>query len=216
MRRSRIGMIALILCLILVAIPVSAEAKSVVKLNKSKVTMYVSNSMQLKLSGTAQKATWSSTDRNIATVNKHGRVLALKSGRTTIKAKVKGKTYRCQLTVKKPYLNTTKKTIDIGKGFQLKLTGVKAISFISSQKAVASVSKTGKVTAKKAGTTTITVKGNDMKKYSCKVNVRKKETSDPAPETEKKTLVEAVVGEQHFVIHMYDKKIGRASCRERV
>lgn len=69
-------------------------------------------------------------------------------------------------------LNVTKKTLTVGKTLQLKILGTtKKVTWSSSKKSVATVSKSGKVTAKVAGTATITAKV-DNKKYTCKVTVK--------------------------------------------
>lgn len=73
-----------------------------------------------------------------------------------------------------PKVNVTKKTLTVGKSFTLKMVGTKAKSWTSSKKSVATVSSKGKVTAKKAGTTTITCKGTDGKTYKCKITVKAK------------------------------------------
>ena len=68
-------------------------------------------------------------------------------------------------------LNTTKKTLKVGKTYTLKISGTKKkVKWSSSKKSVATVSSKGKITAKKKGTATITAKvGN--KKYNCKITV---------------------------------------------
>lgn len=75
-----------------------------------------------------------------------------------------------------PKLNKTKVTLTVGKSVTLKLNHApkgKAVTWSSSKKAVATVSKKGKVTAKKAGNATITAKVS-QKKYTCKVTVKEK------------------------------------------
>ena len=68
-------------------------------------------------------------------------------------------------------LNKTKATLIKGQTLQLKLIGTKKkISWITSKKAVAVVSKKGKVTTKGKGTAIITAKVSG-KKYKCKVIV---------------------------------------------
>ncbi|KSV58156.1 Ig-like domain-containing protein [Acetivibrio ethanolgignens] len=69
-------------------------------------------------------------------------------------------------------ISATKKTLTVGKSFTLKITGAKKkVTWSTSKKSVATVSSKGKVTAKKAGTATITAKV-DGKKYTCKVTVK--------------------------------------------
>ncbi len=75
-------------------------------------------------------------------------------------------------------LNTSKKTLKVGKKYTLKVKGTKKkVKWTSSNKKVATVNSKGKVTAKKKGTATITAKvGN--KKYKCKITVIKTTSSN--------------------------------------
>ena len=74
---------------------------------------------------------------------------------------------------KAPKLSATSKTALKGKTFTLKVKniGKSKVKWTSSNKKVATVSKAGKVTAKKAGTATITAKVG-KKKLTCKVTVK--------------------------------------------
>ncbi|WP_455716710.1 Ig-like domain-containing protein, partial [Anaerosporobacter sp.] len=75
-------------------------------------------------------------------------------------------------------LNQKKISLKVGQTKQLKLTGAKKkITWSSSKKSVATVSKKGKVTAKAAGTATITAKSSG-KKYTCKVTVTAKKAEN--------------------------------------
>jgi len=140
-------------------------------LNAASKTIYVGSSFTLKITGTTAKS-WKSSNTKVATVSK-GKVTAKKAGTATITCKGKdGKSYTCKVTVKNPYLNATTKKIHIGKTYTLKITGTTAKSWKSSNTKVATVSK-GKVTAKKAGTATITCTGANGKSYTCKVTVEK-------------------------------------------
>ncbi len=68
-------------------------------------------------------------------------------------------------------LNTTKKTLLIGNTYKLKVkNATKAVTWTSSNPKIASVSEKGLVTAKRAGTTTITAKVG-KKKLTCTVKV---------------------------------------------
>jgi hypothetical protein len=72
-------------------------------------------------------------------------------------------------------LNKKSLSLYVGKTYTLKISGTKAkVTWSSSKKEVATVSSTGKVTAKKEGTTTVTALVN-KKKYTCKVTVKKPE-----------------------------------------
>ena len=73
-------------------------------------------------------------------------------------------------------LNKTKIAMNVGKTYQLQVSGSSATAtWSTSKKAVATVSTAGKVTAKKAGTATITATVNE-KTYSCKVTVKEATT----------------------------------------
>lgn len=85
-------------------------------------------------------------------------------------------------------LNITKKKISVGSSFQLKVKGKVSrktvVTWKSSNKKIAVVSKKGKVTGKKAGKAQITVKvGGNNKKAVCKVTVQKKKNSSSKPVT---------------------------------
>ena len=86
---------------------------------------------------------------------------------------------------KKVQLNKKTVTLEVGKKVTLKLKNApkkKKITWSSNNKKIATVSKKGVVTAKKAGKANITAKVNG-KKYVCKVTVKnKKKQETPAPE----------------------------------
>ncbi len=70
-------------------------------------------------------------------------------------------------------LNKSSVTVAVGKKVSLKVKGTtKKVSWTTSKKAIASVSKKGVVTGKKAGKATITAKVG-AKKFRCKVTVKK-------------------------------------------
>lgn len=135
-------------------------------------TIYVGSSYTLKLTGTTIKSV-SSSNRKVATVTSKGKVTAKKAGKATITLKGKnGKSYKCKVTVKKPYISDKKKNLSVGEQYKLKLTGTTIEAAVSSNEKVATVTSKGKVAAKKAGKTTITLKGKDGKKYKCIVTVQ--------------------------------------------
>ena len=169
--------VCLVFMLVLSAVPMQAQAKTTVKINKTKTTIYVGKSTTLKISGTNKKITWSSSNKKIATVSAKGKVTAKKKGTATITAKVSGKSYKCKVTVKNPYLNATKKNLEVNKTYTLKLTGATAKKYTSSKKSVATVNSKGKITAVKAGTATITVTDSNKKTYKCVITVAGKTTT---------------------------------------
>jgi len=131
---------------------------------------------------------WKSSNSKVVKVTvKKGKVTlkAVKKGTATITVTSKlGVTAKCKVKVqtkdvktKKMALNKKKATLKVKKSLQLKVTRTPVtasdkVTWRTSNKKVAVVSKKGKVTAKKAGKATITVKANG-KKASCKITVKK-------------------------------------------
>lgn len=143
-----------------------------IKLNKTKVTMNVKEKYTLKVKGTKKKVKWSSSKKSVATVNSKGKITAKKAGTATITAKVGSKKYKCKVKVEAPKINKTSQTIHISDTYTLKVNKTsQKVKWSTNNKNIATVDSKGKVTAKKAGTATITAKvGNS--KYSCKITVK--------------------------------------------
>ena len=79
--------------------PMSTNAKKVVKLNKSKLTLQTGKTSKLKLKNTKKKVKWSSKNKKVARVSRKGVVKAVSVGKTTITAKSGKKKYSCKVTV---------------------------------------------------------------------------------------------------------------------
>lgn len=171
--KSRILAYVLVMALAVTMLPTGTVAQAAkIKMNKKKVQLYVKQSTTLKVKGTKKKAKWSSSNKKVATVNAKGKVKAKKKGTCKITAKIGKKKYTCKVTVKNPVISAKKVTLAVGKNTTLKVTGAKVKSWSSSDKAVVSVNKSGKVTAKKVGSATITAK-TGAGKLKCKVTVVK-------------------------------------------
>lgn len=143
----------------------------------SKKTLYVGNKEKIAASSNPQaKLTWSSSNKKIATVDAKGTVTPKKTGKVTITAKALGISKKCTITVKKPSVkfNSTELTAFAGSVLQLGATvkPASALKWKSSNKKVATVDKSGKVTTKKVGTATITAYVSGAK-ATCKVKVIK-------------------------------------------
>ncbi len=144
------------------------------KLNAGKKTLYNGDSYTLKYTGGSGDITWKSSDTKIATVSAKGKVTAKSAGKATITATRNGKKISCVITVKNLKLSATKFTIYTGDSKTLTLTGAfDTVTWSSSNKSVATVNASGKVTAKKAGTVTVTATHNKIS-YKCTVTVKKK------------------------------------------
>lgn len=140
-------------------------------LDKTSATIYTkgTKTVTLKLTsvGVSGTAVWTSSKPGVATV-KNGKVTAKKAGKTVITAVVGSYKASCTITVKKPTLKLTKKTITVKKGKKAKIK-VKAvptgkITYKSSSKKIATVTKKGVVKGVKKGSCKITVKCNGVKK----------------------------------------------------
>jgi len=120
--------------------------------------------------GASQSVTWSSSDESVATVDSKGLVTMLKAGTATITAKTpNGKSASVTVTVTGKItpvdsITVSPSSLDLMKGDTSQLTATinptnataKTVTWSSSDDTIASVDSTGKVTAKKAGSATIT------------------------------------------------------------
>lgn len=158
-------------------------------LTNSKVTLYAGEYTTIKVKKAAglknKKVTYKSSNAKVAKVSGKGVVTAKKKGTATItvtsasdkkvkatfKVTVKAKPKKSSITLKKK-----KATLALGKTTTIKVkktTGLssKKVTYKSSDKSVATVSKTGVVKGKKKGTATITVTSAVNKKVKAKFTV---------------------------------------------
>ncbi len=127
---------------------------TVIKLNASSATLVAGSTKTLKVYGTSSTVKWSSSNKAVATVSSSGKVTAKAPGTVTITASVLEKKLTAKVTVIK--LNAASATLAVGSGKTLKVYGTSStIKWSSSNKAIATVSSTGRVTAKAPGKATI-------------------------------------------------------------
>lgn len=102
-RKSFVMVFALVCMLAMLPLQAFAAKKSIV-LNKSELTVTVGTTKTLTatVTGLSGKVTWKSSKTSVAKVNSKGKITAVKAGKATIKATIKGKTAECVVTVKKP------------------------------------------------------------------------------------------------------------------
>jgi len=159
-----------------------------VELNVSSISLNPNETAQLianliPSTATYQNVTWESSDTNIATVSSTGLVKAIAKGTATITVTTTEGGFKdtCEVTVLQPVqsvsLNKTTTTINIGNSETLIATVTpdnasnKDVTWKSSNTTIATV-ENGIVTAKKKGTTTITVTTVDgSKTATCAVSV---------------------------------------------
>ena len=91
--------VCLVFMLVLSVVPMQAQAKTKVKINKTKATIYVGKTTTLKITGTNKKIKWSSSNKKIATVSSKGKVTAKKKGTATITAVLGNVQVKCKVKV---------------------------------------------------------------------------------------------------------------------
>lgn len=160
--------------------------KRVVLIKYSRNTGTKLNATVTPTNATNKSVIWKSSNSKVAKVDSKGNVTTVSKGTCIITAistadsKVKA---TCKVTVVQKVvsvkLSAKSKTIKKGKSFTLKATvlptnaNMKAVTFTSTNKKVATVNSKGKVTAKKAGKTTIIVTTKDSKKQAkCTLKVK--------------------------------------------
>lgn len=138
-------------------------------------TLYVGATYKIKASidNPSGNTSYISDRKSVATVSKTGKITAVKKGTAVITVKNNKVSKTFKVTVKNPKLNSKKVSLKKKDTFKIKITGkVGKQTYKSSNKAVAKVSKTGMITAKKHGKATITVKTNNGVKLTIKVTVK--------------------------------------------
>ena len=160
--------------------------KRVVLTKYSRNTGTKLNATVTPTNATNKSVIWKSSNSKVAKVDSKGNVTTVSKGTciitaiSTVDSKVKA---TCKVTVVQKVvsvkLSAKSKTIKKGKSFTLKATvlptnaNMKAVTFTSTNKKIATVNSKGKVTAKKAGKATIIVTTKDGKKRAkCTLKVK--------------------------------------------
>lgn len=96
----------------------STVSASGIRLNKSNLTLQIGEAAKLKILGTKNPVSWTSSNNLVAYVSINGNVIAKKSGSTTIIATINHKKVKCNVNVKKangqktnPYSAFSKRSI---------------------------------------------------------------------------------------------------------
>ena len=133
----------------------------------------------LKPASSWKKVKYSTSNKKVVTVNKKGKVKAVAAGTAKITVKSGPKKAVCTITVQgTTAIKNIKSSINVKKG---KSTTLKpklsyagspdAVIYKSSNKKIATDSRAGKITGKKKGIATITIKSGKITK-KCKVKVK--------------------------------------------
>lgn len=148
---------------------------------------------------------WESADAKVVSVASDGTVTAIGPGTTTVTATTNDGSFtsNCVVSVKSPaqHVSLDKTSLKLLEGESGKLTATvyplnstqKTLTWVSDHPDVASVDNEGNVTARKAGTATVTVKVAEKVTAVCKVTVISRVTGISMSET----TVELKPGETH-------------------
>lgn len=175
----------------------SSSQKSVsvrsIKLNKSKATVAVNSTLKLTATVSPKTASnkdvnWSTSNKNIATVDSTGNVQILSSGSVVITATATDgskKKATCKLTCKafpvtSISLSPGEKALNVGESVQLaasfkpsNATNKTISSWGVADSSIASIDQNGKITAKKAGTTKVyAISTSGKKRAEATIRVR--------------------------------------------
>ena len=164
-----------------VNVKVSSDVVAVtgVTLNTTTLNLATKSSATLKATVAPSKAsnkglTWKSSNTNVATVDANGRVTGKSEGTATITVTTKdgGYTATCKVTVKDVNvtglsISTNAISMYVGESKTVKATVKpdnatnKSVTWKSADTSIATVSSSGQITGKKAGSTTVTVTTTD-------------------------------------------------------
>ena len=152
------------------------------KLSNEDFTIYVGESVQLRVTGTDAAAAWSSKDSTVAVVGSSGLVTAVNPGTTTITAKVGDRVLEGIARVKSAgsgtgvsgaELNRSDITLGVGESFQLKVNGTDSpVTWSIEDSGVASISSSGVVKGIKAGSKTYAYAKVGGETLSCVVRIK--------------------------------------------
>jgi len=144
------------------------------KLNMTKKNLFVKNSVKLKVKGGYKDSTveWKSSNPKVATVDKNGKVVAVKAGKANIIAKIDGKSLKCKLVVKNPTVKAEKTTIKVKGTTKIKTYNtVGKTTYKSLTAKIAKVNSKGVVTGLKKGKAKIKVVASGVK-FTVKITVK--------------------------------------------
>lgn len=192
---------------------VTVEGETTVKPTKitipSVVSVEVGESKDIEATVTPANAeytlTWSISDNSIATVYQNGMITGKSVGYADLKVKADNGIYAmCRVSVYRPTPSSVSMksslAMNVGDTYTLSPTVCPSnsqytLTWTSSNTNVATVSSSGKVTAKSPGTTNVTVKTDNGKTATCNVTVSAKSvTSVSIPST-----LSMEVGETHIL-----------------
>ncbi|MBR4223935.1 MAG: Ig-like domain-containing protein [Oscillospiraceae bacterium] len=134
-------LITLLMTLIVLAFPHDASAWGI---NKTSITLVRGQAYTLKVTGVSSVPKWSSSNVNVASVNKNGKVTAKSAGTAVITAKVGSNKVSCTVNVKAGSLKASSSSLSVKAGsskiIYITAKGSHAVKVTSSDKRVATAS----------------------------------------------------------------------------
>lgn len=146
------------------------------KLKSKHTVVSVGHSQKVSISGltTFSDVTWKLKKKSLASVSADGTISAgSKTGKTTLTIKADGKTFKHTVVVTNPKLKSSFVALAPKGTSKIKLSGVSSqsrITYRSKKSSVATVSKSGVITAHKYGTAKISITA-DGNRFTFEVNV---------------------------------------------
>ena len=146
------------------------------KVSPTTLTLYATQSKKLSVTN-GLGAKYSSSDKEVATVNKNGKITAVGKGSATINCKTNTGSSKCQVTVNNPTFDQKNPKVCIGDKIQLTVSALSSIdAWTSSDKTIAKVDANGNVKGIGEGKATITATKRTTE-VSCEVTVTKEPTT---------------------------------------
>ena len=137
-------LLALMMIVTVAVVPASAAS---VKLSRSSISLTKGYSTTLSVSGTTSKVTWSTGNKNVATVSSKGKVVGKKVGSTYIYAKVNSSTLKCKVNVVAGKIAVGQSSVELEPGdttkIRIKALGTHSLSVSTTDKSVVKASWSG-------------------------------------------------------------------------
>ena len=137
-------LLALMMIVTVAVVPASAAS---VKLSRSSISLTKGYSTTLSVSGTTSKVTWTTGNKNVATVSSKGKVVGKKVGSTYIYAKVNSSTLKCKVNVVAGKIAVGQSSVELEPGdttkIRIKALGTHSLSVSTTDKSVVKASWSG-------------------------------------------------------------------------
>ena len=137
-------LLALMMIVTVAVVPASAAS---VKLSRSSISLTKGYSTTLSVSGTTSKVTWTTGNKNVATVSSKGKVVGKKVGSTYIYAKVNSSTLKCKVNVVAGKIAVGQSSVELEPGdttkVRIKALGTHSLSVSTTDSSVVKASWSG-------------------------------------------------------------------------